>query len=52
LVPFRWLSVAGLATIGLAGATALIVRGLPRVRLARAAGTWDCGYARPTARMQ
>lgn len=52
LVPFRWLSVAGLATIGLAGVTALMVRRLPRVRLTRAAATWDCGYARPTARMQ
>jgi NADH:ubiquinone oxidoreductase subunit 5 (subunit L)/multisubunit Na+/H+ antiporter MnhA subunit len=30
----------------------LVRRYLPRGREATATGTWDCGYARPTARMQ
>jgi formate hydrogenlyase subunit 3/multisubunit Na+/H+ antiporter MnhD subunit len=30
----------------------LVRRGLPRGRVEATTGTWDCGYARPTARMQ
>jgi hydrogenase-4 component B len=47
------LGAAGAASAALLGVAALI--GLPLARAARRAGraaTWDCGYARPTPRMQ
>ena len=40
------------ALLVLAAALFLIRRRLPRGREETATGTWDCGYARPTARMQ
>ena len=40
------------ALLILAAALFLIRRRLPRGQEETATGTWDCGYARPTARMQ
>jgi hydrogenase-4 component B len=51
-VPIGWLTALALVLL------AAVVSGAWRFsrwrvnRAARAAGTWDCGYARPTARMQ
>jgi formate hydrogenlyase subunit 3/multisubunit Na+/H+ antiporter MnhD subunit len=53
--PARWLavsSVASLALLGLVGALALLRRRLLSRRTVGLAGTWDCGYVAPTARMQ
>jgi hydrogenase-4 component B len=50
LVPFEWLSGAAVALLAL-GAVAFVA--LRRsVRRGQRAGTWDCGFAAPTARMQ
>ncbi len=52
LAPLGWISVAGLALIVL-----LVVAGVALSQRLRhggtaSSGTWDCGYAAPTARMQ
>lgn len=49
LAAIAWLSFSLLA---LAAALFFIRRRLPRGREEDLTGTWDCGYARPTARMQ
>lgn len=51
-VPFEWITAMGLVFIVLAGAVALVFRTIRRTQVVGSAGTWDCGYARPTARMQ
>ena len=52
LAPLFWLSVTGSALIAASLAAMFLVRrAIRRHRLSRA-GTWDCGYIRPTARMQ
>ena len=42
----------GLGLIGLIGVAVLGWKMLSRARTIGSAGTWDCGYAQPTARMQ
>ncbi len=52
LAPLVWISGLGLGLVALAALAALAARvPLRRDRVA-ATGTWDCGYAQPTARMQ
>ena len=51
-VPLSRLTVAGLALAGFVGALALILRMALRTQAVRTGLTWDCGYARPTGRMQ
>lgn len=50
LVPLAWISAGGVLLIAGALGVGVLLRG----RLARSASvvTWDCGYARPTSRMQ
>ncbi|MHB8798896.1 MAG: proton-conducting transporter transmembrane domain-containing protein [Thermoanaerobaculia bacterium] len=51
IASLRTVGVAALAVVLLVGAVALLLR--RRLAAETAAGpTWDCGYARPTARMQ
>lgn len=50
--PLGWISVAGAILIAFLAALFLWRRSVDRKKTAVAAGTWDCGYARPTARMQ
>jgi hypothetical protein len=50
--PLGWITSMGLAIVLLAGLTAIAVKILPRVNLISKVGTWDCGYARPTGRIQ
>ena len=50
--PLRQLTAAGLALAGLAGVTALLLKLALRAQTVRTGPTWDCGYARPTGRMQ
>ena len=51
LAPVGWLSIAGAVTaaLALAGAVPFLWRGAPA---SKATGTWDCGYAAPSAAMQ
>ena len=48
----RYVTVAAFAFLLLAGGLALLRRRLLASREVEAVGTWDCGYFRPTARMQ
>jgi hydrogenase-4 component B len=52
LVPLQTLTVAGLALVGLVAALVLLLKPLLRAKGVRTGLTWDCGYARPTGRMQ
>lgn len=52
LAPLSRVSVMALSLCGLLMAATLSWAALSRLRTIRKACTWDCGYARPTARMQ
>ncbi len=52
LLPARWISTAGTALLALAGLGTILYRRVLKNRTIQAAGTWDCGYVRPTPRMQ
>lgn len=52
LAPLKWISVLGVVLLGMVGLLWGALRILPRAALRREAGTWDCGYAQPTRRMQ
>lgn len=52
LAPLKWISIMGLGIVGLLLAIRFAGMALARSRAVGRAGTWDCGYARPSARMQ
>ena len=52
LAPLYMISLLGLGLMGLLAAVTFIGMLLTRARATRSAGTWDCGYAQPTARIQ
>ncbi|MFI5379799.1 MAG: proton-conducting transporter membrane subunit [Tepidisphaerales bacterium] len=52
LVPFKWVTLGGLMLIASIAALVLCARSMFADRPVHSSGTWDCGYARPTARMQ
>jgi hydrogenase-4 component B len=53
LAPVHWIGLSSLALMLLAGAGIALLRYRIRPRTAQAPiGTWGCGYARPTPRMQ
>jgi hydrogenase-4 component B len=52
LAPLERITMFGLALAGLVGVIVLAMRALPRATVVGEAGTWDCGYAQPTKRMQ
>jgi hydrogenase-4 component B len=52
IVPWQAMTGLGLALLALAAGLALMVKRLPQTRAVPRTITWDCGYARPTARMQ
>jgi len=52
LVPAAWISAAGAAIAGLIALTTVLYLRIVRRRTVGIAGTWDCGYARPSARME
>lgn len=52
LAPLRWITISGLILLAVAGAVFLGLKWLVRRRGISRAGTWDCGYSQPAARMQ
>lgn len=52
LAPLYWVSLMGAGLLGLLTAGTLVWIVLWRARSTWKAGTWDCGYAQPTSRMQ
>jgi hydrogenase-4 component B len=52
LAPLPWISALGLVLLGLVGALRWVLKRSPRAGRRGSAGTWDCGYAQPTRRMQ
>jgi hydrogenase-4 component B len=52
LASLGWISKMGLALVGLIGMIVFALKRLPRVNINPKAGTWDCGYAQPKARIQ
>jgi NADH:ubiquinone oxidoreductase subunit 5 (subunit L)/multisubunit Na+/H+ antiporter MnhA subunit len=52
LVPFGTMGIVLTALLAIAAAAALVGGARFRARTGPRAGTWDCGYALPTARMQ
>jgi hydrogenase-4 component B len=52
LVPFGWISRASIGLVVMAAMAAVAARYFLSRRPQAAAGTWDCGYARPSPRME
>jgi len=50
--PLEWITVMGVVLAAVIGVIVLVLKRLPRSKVVGRAGTWDCGYARPTARIQ
>lgn len=51
-VPLAWISIAGMALLTACIAGWVLLTRRMRREAFKTVGTWDCGYARPTARMQ
>jgi hydrogenase-4 component B len=49
--PLGWMTPMGLSLLLLIGAIVFVLKRLLPDNLLRKSGTWDCGYARPTARI-
>ena len=52
LAPLGWVSAAGFGLLALATGILLVRRLIAHGKAEASGPTWDCGYARPTARMQ
>jgi hydrogenase-4 component B len=52
LVPFGWISVAGVLLLGLTGSGFWLLWRRLQQGAFKTVGTWDCGYAAPSIRMQ
>ncbi len=52
LAPLGWVTVVGAVLLLVVVLLWLVAKLLPRAKAVARAGTWDCGYAWPTARMQ
>ncbi|RPJ08784.1 MAG: hydrogenase, partial [Spirochaetaceae bacterium] len=52
LAPIQWIGIASFAVIAFTGLGMFILFVLQKRKTAGEPGTWDCGYAAPTARMQ
>jgi hydrogenase-4 component B len=52
VAPLGWITALGLVLVLFVGAIVLALKALPRAHVVTKAGTWDCGYAQPTTRMQ
>ena len=52
VAPLGWITKMNLVFIVLVGMIALALKKLIRAKVISEAGTWDCGYAQPTTRIQ
>lgn len=52
LAPLDWITKMGLALVLVLGLIVLGLRKSIRTKVVRGIGTWDCGFTRPTARIQ
>lgn len=52
VAPLGWITAMGLGLMALIALIVLKLKFLGRTSVASKAGTWDCGYAQPTNRMQ
>lgn len=52
LMPATWVGAAGAVILGSSGLLVLLYSRMMKRRPMATAGTWDCGYARPTPRME
>jgi hydrogenase-4 component B len=52
MIPLTWIAVLGIGFVALMAVLAFLLGILPRAKKIATAGTWDCGYAQPTTRMQ
>jgi len=52
LAPVRWITLAGIGLLVLMALIAMVARIMLGGKVVRKGPTWDCGYARPSARMQ
>lgn len=52
IVPLGWITVLGCVLLGIVGLLAVVFRGQLKASPVGETGTWDCGYAAPTPRMQ
>jgi hydrogenase-4 component B len=52
VAPLGWITVMGLVFVLFTGAIVFAMKALSRNRIVSKAGTWDCGYAQPTTRIQ
>ncbi|MFA7174309.1 MAG: proton-conducting transporter membrane subunit [Kiritimatiellia bacterium] len=50
--PLEWITMMGVALLVSVGVIVLSLRKTLRTQSVRSLGTWDCGYLRPTARIQ
>ncbi len=50
--PLEWITMMGIVFVVLAGFIGLMLKKLLRTQVIGSVGTWDCGYAKPTARIQ
>jgi hydrogenase-4 component B len=50
--PLGWITITGLAFILLTGVIGFALKAICRTRVIGKTGTWDCGYAKPTTRIQ
>lgn len=50
--PLKWITLMGLVLVVLVGLIAIALKKQMQTRIVSKVETWDCGYARPTARMQ
>jgi hydrogenase-4 component B len=51
-VPLGWIGIVGAALLGVVGLSSVLLRRRATAASTASAGTWDCGYAQPTTRMQ
>ncbi|MCF7955078.1 MAG: hydrogenase [Phycisphaerae bacterium] len=52
IAPLCWITIMGLTFILLVGIIIILLKELLRTKVISRVGTWDCGYARPTSRIQ
>jgi hydrogenase-4 component B len=52
VAPLGWITVMGLVFVLFTGAIVFAMKAMSRNRIVSKAGTWDCGYAQPTTRIQ